>query len=104
MALARRRGLEYPAWTVRLFEQSGFRPGVPESPHIVCRHLGRECVHAMFVARNALRGGAWGAFARSMFGLLAWSPGQRWYNSARLRVLTRDTLGVVAGQLGRGQS
>src|SRR5437764_6457867 len=53
MALARRRGLEYPAWAVRVALDPGFVPAVPADPRsIVCRHLGLELAHLAFVVRG----------------------------------------------------
>jgi hypothetical protein len=53
LALARRRGFEYPAWTVRATLDETFTPAVPERPpHLVCRHLGMELVHLAFVLRG----------------------------------------------------
>ena len=53
MALARRRGFEYPAWTVRGALDPGFEPVPPTSPaDIRCRNLGLELVHLAFVARG----------------------------------------------------
>jgi predicted ATP-grasp superfamily ATP-dependent carboligase len=53
LALARRRGFEYPAWAVRAGLDERFRPAVPERPpEIVCRHLGMELVHLAFVLRG----------------------------------------------------
>jgi predicted ATP-grasp superfamily ATP-dependent carboligase len=52
MALARRLGLEYPAWALRdaLGEASAVAPALPAP--VVCRHLGRELVHLLFVLRG----------------------------------------------------
>jgi predicted ATP-grasp superfamily ATP-dependent carboligase len=53
MALARRRGFEYPAWSVRAALDPEYAPPEPERPPaIVCRHLGMELVHLAFVARG----------------------------------------------------
>lgn len=53
LALARRRGFEYPAWTVRAALDDTFVPAVPERPpEIVARHLGMELVHLAFVLRG----------------------------------------------------
>jgi predicted ATP-grasp superfamily ATP-dependent carboligase len=53
LALARRRGFEYPAWTVRAALDESFVPAVPERPpDIVARHLGMELVHLAFVLRG----------------------------------------------------
>jgi len=53
MALARRRGFEYPAWAVRLALDPGFAPTPPaDPPDIVARHLGMELAHLAFVIRG----------------------------------------------------
>jgi hypothetical protein len=70
MALARRQGLEYPAWHVGLAldERSTEGGTSTSSPGLVCRHLGRELMHLLFVLRGpkskAL--GAWPSFWRSL--------------------------------------
>ncbi len=54
-ALSRRQGLEYPAWHARLAmdhqSQIGMMP--PGNPGVVCRNLGRELMHILFVLRGA---------------------------------------------------
>jgi predicted ATP-grasp superfamily ATP-dependent carboligase len=53
MALARRRGFEYPAWTVQSALQPDFTPVPPQNPSdVLCRNLGLELVHLAFVARG----------------------------------------------------
>lgn len=53
LALARRQGFDYPAWSAKMAVASGFRPAIPEA---ACgrrlRHLGRDIVHLMFVLRG----------------------------------------------------
>lgn len=54
MALARRLGLEYPAWAVEALLDDRFEPpevSVAEEP-LVCRNLGRELLHVAFVFRG----------------------------------------------------
>lgn len=55
MALCRRQGFEYPAWHVELAMDERSRAGldVPSSPGLVCRHVGRELMHLLFVLRGA---------------------------------------------------
>ena len=54
LALARRQGLEYPAWAARL----ALDPNVAVDPQpvgrqpVVCRNAGRELMHLLFVARG----------------------------------------------------
>jgi hypothetical protein len=54
LALSRRQGLEYPAWHVSLAldEQSPAGVGSSSVPAVVCRHLGRELMHLLFVLRG----------------------------------------------------
>jgi hypothetical protein len=54
LALSRRQGLEYPAWHIRLAldEQSEAGVGSSSLPGVVCRHLGRELLHLLFVLRG----------------------------------------------------
>jgi predicted ATP-grasp superfamily ATP-dependent carboligase len=53
LALARRTGYEYPAWAVAHALDREFRPpSVPSSQPVLCRHLGREIVHLLFVLRG----------------------------------------------------
>jgi hypothetical protein len=105
MALARRRGFEYPAWTVAAKLDPSFAPPVPDRPpHVTCRNLGLDLVHLLFVARGPQSGAQvkWprlGDAIRDVLGrqpdghLYNWTPGQR-------RVLLADTLGTL-GQYAR---
>jgi len=54
MALSRRQSLEYPAWTVSLFLDPQALPDYDSSvvEEVVCRNLGRELMHALFVLRG----------------------------------------------------
>lgn len=53
MALALRRGFEYPAWTVmQAMDPSFTPPPVPSGEPLLCRHLGREIVHVLMVLRG----------------------------------------------------
>jgi hypothetical protein len=55
MALARRQGLEYPAWHAKLAIDPGSEVGMISQPPpgVVCRNLGREFIHLLFVLRGA---------------------------------------------------
>jgi hypothetical protein len=55
MALSRRQGLEYPAWHVRVAMNQDPCLGFVPAPagEIVCRNLGRELMHLLFVFRGA---------------------------------------------------
>jgi len=54
IALCRRQGLEYPAWQMELLldEQSSAGLQVTSTAEIVCRSIGRELVHLLFVLRG----------------------------------------------------
>jgi predicted ATP-grasp superfamily ATP-dependent carboligase len=110
LALARRRGFEYPAWTVRAAVDDSFAPAVPEHPpDIVARHLGMELVHLAFVLRgpesSALED--WPRLWPTVWELLHVRRGDRFYNWrwSQPDVLVADTakmLGVFLGKaLGR---
>ena len=55
MALSRCQGLEYPAWNVKLALDENSPVDMAQSPPagVVCRHLGRELMHVLFVLRGA---------------------------------------------------
>jgi hypothetical protein len=54
MALSRRQGFEYPAWHVQLAidQNSQLEMAVSPTPGMVCRHVGREFMHLLFVLRG----------------------------------------------------
>lgn len=52
-ALARRRGFNHPVWAVAQALDPGFMPTEPPvTDHVTVRHLGRELLHLLFVARG----------------------------------------------------
>jgi len=105
MALARRQGFEYPAWAVELTLHPGARVSPPPAARrpLVCRHLGRELVHLLFVLRGPKSKALtrwpsrWSA-ARQVF---SFSREDRWYNwrSDDRKVFFGDVIGTVKGQL-----
>jgi hypothetical protein len=106
MALARRRGLEYPAWTVQATLDPDFEPTPPPTgPDILCRNLGLELVHILFVLRGPQSAAQtdWPSRARTLRDVLHFRRTDRWYNWCRSQpgVLLADTLGTVRGQLRR---
>ncbi|GIH10156.1 hypothetical protein Rhe02_82230 [Rhizocola hellebori] len=106
MALAVRRGLDYPQWAVRAAIDPQWRPvSPPEAPHIVCRHLGRETVHLLAVLRGARGGdvGRWPSRGATIAAMLRPGRKTRWYHWRRgeFRVFARDAWATVAEQLGR---
>jgi len=54
MALARRQGLEYPAWSASMALARGSHACTAKaaSPGLVCRNLGRELMYLLFVIRG----------------------------------------------------
>lgn len=102
MALARRRGLEYPAWAVQ--SQLGL-PVVPvapsDPPHLVARHLGRELAHLAFVIRGpqSTAVASWPSIPTTLGTLLRVRRSDRLYNwNARQPwVLVADTAETLGG-------
>jgi len=84
MALSRGQGLEYPAWHVRLAMDEKSHVGIAPAatPGLVCRHVGREFMHLLFV----LRGGKskalsnWPPFWKTMGEILPIHQGDAYYN------------------------
>jgi predicted ATP-grasp superfamily ATP-dependent carboligase len=100
MSLARWRGLDYPAWTVRAALDEDHVPTVPAArPDIVCRHLAGELAHAAFVARGAPSGAldAWPRLWPTIRALARMSRRDRLYNWRRSQpdVLLADTLATL---------
>jgi len=109
MALARRRGYEYPAWAVRAMREPAFEPCVPtaQSP-IVCRHVARELVHLLFVLRGPPRsagtGLAWPRPLEALRDLLDLRGTQSLYNWRwdDPIVFVADLLHALTAQVGSG--
>jgi predicted ATP-grasp superfamily ATP-dependent carboligase len=55
MALSRRQGLEFPAWAAELALDENSQAAVTSSgaPGVVCRNLGRDFMHVLFVLRGS---------------------------------------------------
>jgi predicted ATP-grasp superfamily ATP-dependent carboligase len=89
MALARRLGLEYPAWQVDLAldpaSGAGSAPASRNGAGVVCRHLGRELMHLLFVIRGpksaALR--QWPSTWRALRDVVAFHSSDAIYNWRR---------------------
>ena len=84
MALSRRRGFEYPAWSVHLALHPGsgvVAPQEAEKP-LVCRNAGRECMHLLFVLRGpqsrAING--WPGFWRTLVDVVRVERADSFYN------------------------
>jgi hypothetical protein len=82
LALARRLGFEYPAWAVaRLLDDSAVLPEAPVFEDLLCRNLGRELVHLLFVLRGARSPvGPWPGRAETLRALCSRANRTAWYN------------------------
>jgi hypothetical protein len=83
MALARRRGLEYPAWAVDLALGRSRRIASPpdDCEALVCRHLGRDLLHLLTVLRGPPDASVrWPGRGRTLRDVLAVHRGERFYN------------------------
>jgi hypothetical protein len=110
MALARRCGLEYPAWAVLQTLDPAFQPPVPArlDAGITCRHLGRDLVHLLMVVRGprsrALE--RWPSRWRTARDVLRVGRGERFYNwrAGEPGVFVHDTVQTVVEQVRRRRS
>ena len=107
MALARRSGLEYPAWAVQQIADPTLALPfqiVPEGQ--VCRHLGRELVHMLMVLRGPRSEAStdWPSRRRTLRQILQFSSRDGWYNARRgdRALFVEDTLRTVLSQLAGG--
>lgn len=85
MALARRQGLEYPAWSVAQAMTPDFVPDAPHPPSrpIVQRHLGRDLLHLLFTLRgpkSEFHRDGWPSVWRSLPAVLKPASGASFYN------------------------
>ena len=105
MALSRRQGFEYPAWNVRLALVPDFSVRRSESTEseVVCRNLGRELMHLLFVLRGRKSRAIvkWPPFWRSLADVLFVRPRDCFYNFRRddLRVFFSDCFCTIRGQI-----
>ena len=105
MALSRRQGLEYPAWNARLALDPNFsiQRSEPRGAEVVCRNLGRELMHLLFVLRGRKSKAIekWPSFWRSVADVLFVRPRDCFYNFRRddLRVFFSDCFCTIRGQL-----
>jgi hypothetical protein len=108
LALARRLGYEYPAWAVAgVLDSTAPLPAPPPFAELLCRHLGRELVHLLFVLRGpGSHPGAWPGRGETLRALLPRgrrAPGGRrtcWYNLApgARGVFVEDSWRTLAAQ------
>jgi len=108
MALARRSGFEYPAWAVEsALAATGTLTDIPKEPDgsLVCRHLGREILHLLFVLRGSKSKALtrwpsiWSALPQ-VFGI---GRNHHWYNWRRddPKVFFYDCYNTLRDQLSR---
>ncbi len=105
MALARRLGYEYPAWSAaRALDPQAPTPPAPEratDEELLCRNLGRELVHLMFVLRGpGSHPGAWPGRGQTVKELLRGGSNSAWYNlgPGMRKLFLDDALRTVAAQ------
>jgi biotin carboxylase len=110
LALARRGSYEYPAWAVQQV-QDGMLPNVPPALPVglTCRHLGRELVHLMLVARGPRSTALdqdWPRLLPTVRALASRAGNQHWYNYRRgsSRVFWSDSWLTVAEALRKARS
>jgi predicted ATP-grasp superfamily ATP-dependent carboligase len=103
LALARRLGLEYPAWAaleaLGVARAPATPPGGRGGEPVVCRHLGREIVHVLSVLRGPRSAALddWPSRWGTVRDVARIRRGERWYNwSARHPgVFVDDTVRTV---------
>jgi len=104
MALARRLGLEYPAWALRQLLEPGFEPVVPPGDgQLRARHLGRELVHLLMVIRGPRSRALtdWPSRLGTLRDVASVRRGDRWYNWRRGSpgLFLADAVGTVRDQV-----
>lgn len=103
LALARRLGLEYPAWSAGdALGLASSPPVVSRSPTdrpLVCRHLGREIVHVLSVLRGPRSAATedWPSRWSTLCAVARMRRGERWYNWSRRHpaLFVEDTVQTV---------
>jgi hypothetical protein len=110
MALSRRQGLEYPSWHVKLAMDQHARDGitVASAPGIVCRNVGREFMHLLFVLRGARSKAlsTWPSFWKTTGELIWVRRGDVLYNWRRddLKVFMADCYYTIHDNLFKARS
>ena len=103
LALARRQGLEYPAWSAEFQLNETVPPDRDGQAGLTCRNLGREIMHGLHLLKGN-RGNApnWPRWSER-FGVLGWSPKHCWYNSSRRQpsFLLKEAAHTVGSRLFR---
>lgn len=109
LALARRQGLEYPAWSVAAVLDPDFEPAFEAAPFaepVVQRNLGRDILHLLFVLRGPktdFHRKAWPKFWQSLRGVLKPAPLRNFYNydPDHRSYFVRDTIWTIRKALRR---
>lgn len=87
MALSRCQDLEYPAWHVELALDEHAPVGMEQAsaPGVVCRHVGREFMHLLFVLRGAKSKAMrdWPPFWKTLGDVVRVHRGDAYYNWRR---------------------
>jgi hypothetical protein len=105
MALSRRQGFEYPAWTVNLAlgEENEAALRVPAESGAVCRNVGRDFMHLLFVLRGAKSKALtnWPPIWKTIAAVLWLHKGDSYYNWRRddRRVFFADTYYTIHDNL-----
>ena len=110
MALSRRQGLDYPAWTVNGTSNTDKPASVPGGGQrrAVCRNAGREFMHLLFVLRGPKSKALseWPSVWQTLFRVLCVRPGDSFYNWRRddWRVFFCDGWYTVRDNLAKSKS
>ena len=105
MALARQTGLHYPAWSVQLALAPNTAPNMPQARNgaPVCRHLGREMLHLLFVLRGSKSKAltTWPSIWSACFHVLRIGRNDHWYNWRKddARVFFSDCYRTIRDQV-----
>jgi predicted ATP-grasp superfamily ATP-dependent carboligase len=105
LALARRLGLEYPAWVALDALGLGGPPAaVPQTRDtVVCRHLGREIIHLLTVLRGPRSAAldAWPSRWGTVRDVLRVRRADRWYNwsAGHPAVFVDDTVQTIVSAI-----
>ena len=105
MALARRAGLEYPAWAVQQLRDDRFEPPTTPYSEQTCRHLGRELIYLLMVMRGprSVALTDWPSRSKAVREVLRFNRDDGWYNwrpGARA-VFFDETVRTVLNQICR---
>ena len=105
MALARRAGLDYPAWAVQIALAPDTEVRVPQvrKGAQICRHLGREMLYLLFVLRGSRSKALtnWPSIWSACIQVLRIGRNDRWYNWRKddAMVFFSDCYGTIRDQL-----